>query len=306
MKNVIDKIITEVKDAFAGAGAFPSRERFSTSWEQVPTVAAVLHARETDNNNYANLYDYALKRWGSRLRPQPLTALVINVSRAPQLPAMLLATNRVKNILLVDSDAATLENLTEKKMAGVECWQMDLNCDPLPHGPFDLIIAHDALNYLHELTHLGTQIERVLERSGMFIAREYVGENRLQFTDEQMKLVNALLALLPEHLRQAPNMEEPLEKLFAPELADMLRLDPTKAICSQAIEKMIYFHFRIMEEIPLGGTLLAPLLANISECFTDSDADAKRFLQTLLDVEMRLINGGMISSDYKAYIARKP
>lgn len=303
MKKTLKKIIGEVRDAFVPA-AGGGRPRAVLYWENVPAVREVLRTRETGGGQYPDLYAYALRRWGSRLRAQPLDALVVGVSRFPGLPEQLLATGRVGRVLAVDDDAAALENLTEKNLPGVECWQMDLDRDPLPCGPFDVVAARDALHRLHAAERLGAQVERVLDRSGIFIAREYVGPNRLQFSETQMALVNALLALVPERLRQAADMAEPLERQFAPELADMLRFDPTLAVCAEDVEKMIYLHFRVMEEIPLGGTLLAPLLANIGGCFAADDPEAGKILAALADAEMRLISGGLLRSDYKVFIAR--
>lgn len=295
------KIVAAVRDAFSPGAA---RERAPGYWERVPAVAAALAARETGGGRFPGLCAYALGRWGSRLRSQPLDALAVGVSHCPDLPERLLATGRVGRVLAVDDDAAALENLAERRLPGVECWQMDLDRDPLPRGPFDVVAARDVLHRLRGVERFGAQVERVLDRSGMFIAREYVGPNRLQFPEEQMALVNALLALLPERLRQAPDMDEPMERQFAPDLAEVMRFDPTFAVCAEDVEKMVYLHFRVLEEIPLGGTLLAPLLANIGGCFAAGDAEAGRVLAALLDAEMRLIAGGLIRCDYKAYIAR--
>lgn len=304
MSTTIKNVLNDVKQAIGGL--FPSRSRFPQYWERIPAVAAVQHSRECggDTERYANLFDYALKRWGSRLPTRPLSALVIGCSRKPELPRWLLATGRIGKVLVVDNDSVVLENLLEQRLPNVECWQMELNADPLPRGPFDLIACWDALNHMRELEHIGGEIEKVLERSGLFIAREYIGPNRLQFPPGQMGLVNAFLQLLPEKWRLAQDMEEPLEQQFAPDLADMMRLDPSKAVRSKDIEKMLHLRLRMLEEIPLGGTLLSPLLANISACFSESSSDSDRILQTLLDVEMRLITGGLIDSDYKAFIAR--
>jgi hypothetical protein len=67
---------------------------------------------------------------------------------------------------------------------------------------------------------------------------------------------------------------------------------------------MIFWRWRVLEELPLGGTIMAPLLANIGAGFKPDDEVATRVLKTLLDAEMRLITGGILPSDYKAFICR--
>ena len=302
MKNALQTFWGEVRNAFMPVNRSGIRQ--GIYWEQVPAVTAVLQRRECGGGNYGGLFDYALKRWGSRLRAQPLDALVIGVSRYPEMPEQLLDTGRVRRVVAVDDDAVALENLAEKKLPGVECWQMDLDRDPLPRGPFDVVAIRDVLHRLHALEHFGDQLERVIDRGGMLIAREYVGPNRLQFPEEQMDLVNSLLALLPVRFRQAPDLDEPVERQFAPELGDVLRFDPTLAVCAEDVEKMICLRFRVMEEIALGGTLLAPLLANIGGCFANDDPESTRIITALLDAETRLITGGLLRSDYKVFIAR--
>jgi hypothetical protein len=150
---------------------------------------------------------------------------------------------------------------------------------------------------------------RVLDPGGLLLVRDYVGPNRWQFTDAQLNLSTSLWALLPARLRQAAPLGELGGKLFAPRLADMLRLFPHQAVRSEDIEKMIYWRWRVLEEIPLGGTLAAPLFAALgAELLTapaapDSEAWS-RAVTTLMEVEMRLITGKLLPSDYKAFICR--
>lgn len=302
----IRKVFNEVKDALGLGGGQAGRGRYPLNWERVPVVARQQRLRECggEPERYANLYDYAIKRWGSRLPARPLSALVIGCSRKPDLPQILLDTGRVRSVLVVDSDSVVLENLLEQKLPGVECWQMEPNTDPLPRGPFDIVACCDALNHLRELEHIGTEIETVLDRSGLFIAREYVGPNRLQFSAQQMGLVNSLLALIPESYRRLPRGGQIMEQQAVPDKADIMCLEPSRATRSEDIEKMILLRMRIMEEIALGGTILSPLLAYISDNFAGDDPETERILSGIIEVEMRLIRGGMINSDYKAYIAR--
>lgn len=306
MSTTIKKVIGEFKGALGINSGSYNRNILPYNWEKVPAVARMQKERECggEPERYANLYDYAIKRWGSRLPKRQLTALVIGCSRNPQLPGLLLDTERVRSVLVVDDDAVILENLLEKGRSGIECWQMELNTDPLPRGPFDVIACCDSLNHLRDPKHIGREIERVIDRSGLFIAREYVGPERMQFTPEQISLVNSVLQLIPEKYRQCMQSGQLITEQQAPELADLLRVDPSRAACSDELEKVINLHLRIMQEIPLGGTILSPLLASISQSFEPDNAECRRIIETLLKVEMQLIEGGLINCDYKAFIAR--
>ena len=276
------------------------------NWLEIFRIKESIALREQgmDAQRYANFYDYAISRWGSRLPARKLNVLVLGCTYSKNLPHLLLKNNRVGNVLVVDSDSVVLENLLDEKKIGIECWQMDLNTDPLPRGSFDVIACDNSLNYLRGIKHIGREIERVIDPAGLFLAREYIGPNRMQFSDSQMALVNALLMALPEKYRQDVSSGEAVALQKAPELADMQLSDPAKAVRSEEIEKMINFHFRVMEEIALGGTLLAPLMINIYTHFGDDDKETLKLLDTLIDVEMRLIEGGLLKSDYKSFICR--
>ncbi len=306
MTTTIKKVFSDVRQALGLGSSYAGRGSLPFNWEKVPAIARAQHDRECgqEPERYANLYDYAIKRWGSRLADRPLHALVIGGSRNPELAGMLLDTGRVKSVLVVDDDAVALENLLESGRNGIECWQMELNTDPLPRGPFDVIACCDSLNHLREPIHMGREIERVIDRSGLFIAREYIGPERMQFIPEQMALVNSFLQLIPEKYRISNISSEIINEQEPPELADIMRVDPSRAACSHELEKMINLHLRIMQEIPLGGTILSPLMCHISNNFPDDDPKAQEIIQTLLNVEMQLIEGGLIKCDYKAFIAR--
>ena len=309
---VFNRVISDVKGAFAGKGS-KKREtakgancKMIDNWLKIPRISQTLSLRERgqQEDKYSNFYDYAISRWGSRLPHRKLSALVIGCTYSKKLPEILLSNQEIDNVLVVDSDAVVLENLLDKKLIGIECWQMDLNTDPLPRGSFDIVACDNSLNYLRGVKHIGSEIEKVMGRSGLFVAREYVGPNRLQFSEPQMMMVNAFLALIPQKYREIVDESGVLAVLESIQSEDMQFLERNKAVRSEDIEKMVNFHFRIMEEIPLGGTILAPLMTEIYECFSESDRETVELIDTLMDVEMRLIEGGLLGSDYKAYICR--
>ena len=299
----VQEVLKKESGSAAGRGA---NKIVIDNWLKIPRIHELLNWRQRGNNTekYANFYDYAISRWGSRLPHRRLNALVIGCTSVQDLPEILIRNEVIGNVLVVDNDAVVLENLLDKKIPGIECWQMELNTDPLPRGAFDIVACDNSLNYCRGVRHLGAEIEKVMGSSGLFIAREYVGPNRLKFPESQMLLVNAFLALLPEKYRNIIDESGALAVLNATRNEDIQILESNKAIKSEDIEKMIHFHFRIMEEIALGGTVLAPLLAEIYECFMDDGTETTSLLDTLVDVEMRLIEGGLLQSNYKAFICR--
>jgi ubiquinone/menaquinone biosynthesis C-methylase UbiE len=68
----------------------------------------------------------------------------------------------------------------------------DLNTIHLPEGPFDCVIAHDALHHVARLAHVFDEIQRVLRPGGALLAIDYIGMTR-----PARFLAAALYALLP-------------------------------------------------------------------------------------------------------------
>ncbi len=307
---VLKRVVSEVKNVLVKnqdnnlSGS--TGRRIIDNWTKVPRIQELLSLRQCGNDieKYSNFYDYAISRWGSRLPHRKLNALIIGCTHSKELPEILIKNNDIGNVLVVDNDAVVLENLLDKKIPGIECWQMELNTDPLPRGAYDIVACDNSLNYCRGVKHIGEEIEKVIGRAGLFIAREYVGPNRLQFSEAQMAMVNAFLALLPVKYREIIDDSGALAVLESMNRQDIQVFESNKAIKSEDIEKMVNFHFRIMEEIALGGTILAPLMSEIYECFTGNDIETIKMIDTLLDVEMRLIEGGLLHSNYKAYICR--
>lgn len=306
LKRVMSEVKGVIKKKYDDNLSKSTGKRVIDNWTKIPRIQEVLSLRQcgSDIEKYSNFYDYAISRWGSRLPHRKLNALVIGCTHSNELPETLIKNNDIGNVLVVDNDAVVLENLLDKKIPGIECWQMELNSDPLPRGAYDIVACDNSLNYCRGVKHIGEEIEKVMGRAGLFIAREYVGPNRLQFTEAQMAVVNAFLALLPAKYREIIDESGALAVLESMQIQDIQVFESNKAIKSEDIEKMVNFHFRIMEEIPLGGTILAPLMAEIYTCFSGDDKDTVKVIDTLLDVEMRLIDGGLLRSNYKAYICR--
>ena len=61
----------------------------------------------------------------------------------------------------------------------------------------------------------------------------------------------------------------------------------------------------VLEEIPYGGSLLAPLLYELVANFHDGDPDDEAVLRGLCEKESALIASGELPSDYVVVAARR-
>lgn len=88
-----------------------------------------------------------------------------------------------------------------------------------------------------------------------------------------------------------------------PSARSVRALDPSEAVRSADIMPLLRRHFNIVEFVPLGGSLLQFLLADIAGNF--QDALGETWLHVLFQIEDSLIASGDLASDF-AYIVCAP
>jgi SAM-dependent methyltransferase len=175
----------------------------------------------------------------------------------------------------------------------------DLNHKVWEPERFDVVMAHGALHHIEALDWCLGQIYRSLRLSGLLYVNDYVGPQRFQWSDVQMRLANELLDTVPSKwlVRRKVTRCDP-EQLG--------KQDPSEAVCSNFIEEAIRAHFQVVERIPRGGTLLAPIFG--SGCLDRSILDSSegfRCIAELAKKESRLIDEGILPSDHVVIVARK-
>ena len=72
--------------------------------------------------------------------------------------------------------------------------------------------------------------------------REYIGPNRMQFTEEQLSIVNEILSILPEKYKKTPegfikNIQEPTD------VAGLIKIDPSESVRSEDIIQILNDNF---------------------------------------------------------------
>jgi ubiquinone/menaquinone biosynthesis C-methylase UbiE len=175
----------------------------------------------------------------------------------------------------------------------------DLNKKVWESERFDVVMAHGALHHIESLKWCLGQIYRGLRLSGLLYVNDYVGPDRFQWSDDQMRLANELLETVPSKWLVR-------RKVVRCDPEQLRRQDPSEAVCSHFIEETIRAHFQLVERIPRGGTLLAPIFG--SGCLDRSILDSPEgfhCIAELADKESRLIDDGILPSDHVVIVAEK-
>lgn len=181
---------------------------------------------------------------------------------------------------------------------------LDVQTQTLPEGRYDLVFACHALQDMVALEHTIEQVHRALTPRGLFVFEGYAGPSRFQWTDEQQRLVQALAALLPDHLAQFRwNARKTAEG--RPERAAVVAASPFGAIRSEEIVPLIERQFDIVAARRLGGTLQNLLYNGIIHNVPDEDPEALRILNAVADLEDSLIDAGRLPSDFQLIVGRR-
>ena len=182
----------------------------------------------------------------------------------------------------------------------------DLNTIKLPKCTYDVVFGVSSIHHVADLEHLFLQVALSLKPGGYFFLDEYIGPNRLQWTHEQVAIINGLLAPLPLEFKRAISDPRIIKGEVKPAtIEEVTAADPSEAIRSADILKLLPWYFDILEIKGYGGTLLQPLLNEIAGHFAQDDPRSMEYLRSFFDLEDQLIASGKLQHDFAIIIARR-
>ena len=211
-----------------------------------------------------------------------------------------------RRILGIDVSAGAIRLAEERAaacgMTDITYRVADVNRVELPRGAYDLVLAKQSLHHLESLEHALDQVRLSLRQGGWFVINEYVGPARFQWPVDLLEIMDQLLAALPVRLRTVGSaVREQVERVPAEEIAAH---DPSEAVRSDEIIRLVEERFEVLERRELGGTLLNPLLQGIVANFRIEDEDEVAMLRLLIAVETILLRRRVIPSDYVVLVTR--
>lgn len=284
-------------------------------WMGSPVVRAYLN-QLVSGDPAADWLTWALHRPAlARRRPRPgqagLRVLVLgcgtgwlerSLARRPQV-ASIDACDVAEGAVAEAAETARREGLGET----IRYHVVDLNAEPPPGGPYDLAVAHSVLHHVENLELAYPALYDCLVPGGVLLLNEYVGPRRFQWSGEQMAVINAVLARLPERYRRSavmggavyPHKEVPTE-------AQMIATDPSESVRSDELLAFTRRHFEVLEEVAYGGTVLQQLLYDVVQNFDPARLADARLLGLACLLEEALLREGVLPSDYAVVLARRP
>ena len=285
-------------------GAFTTQLE-SLVWTASPVIRRYLHRVATGDPAVDWLS-------GVRFRYLPAVvrrALVLGCGSGWLERALATPGGGIRDIIACDFAKETVErareNAEREGKGAIDYRVVDLEHEPLPPGPFDVIIAHDVLHHITGLERLYALIHDALTPRGRFVFNEYVGPNRFQYDDERIELVNRYFRLFPDNLRWDPVTNTCLWKRSRIDVKRLLAEDPTEAVRSEDVLPLARQAFSTVADIPYGGGLLNPLLFGVITGFQPGHPEHDRVLEILCAAEERLSEAGLLEPDFHIFVGRR-
>lgn len=180
----------------------------------------------------------------------------------------------------------------------------DLNAVFLEPGAYDVIFGISSIHHTQELEHLFDQIQQALKPGGYFFMDEFVGPNRFQWPDEQLRLINEQLTLLPKDIRRRISDNQKFkEQVVRKSVAEIRAADPSEAVRSSDILPLLSEFFTVLEIKGYAGGIIHELLYDIAGNFREENPGSLELLRKLFQVEDDLTSCGKLRHDFAVIIA---
>lgn len=174
----------------------------------------------------------------------------------------------------------------EKGLDNIRFHCADVNQLPLEEQAYDLMFFHSSIHhFLHLEQLMGTFIPRALKPDGYLLLNDYWGPDRLQWSTAQIREVNRLLQTIPKEKRRRFHSQLYKSSISGPGWLRMRLSDPSEAAEASQIQPLLRKHYETLEETPIGGNILMPLLKDIAHHFVEDAPENQTILQELFAAE---------------------
>jgi ubiquinone/menaquinone biosynthesis C-methylase UbiE len=162
---------------------------------------------------------------------------------------------------------------------------------------YNVILFDSYLHHIKKLDEILNKIYNSLTDDGIFVINEYVGPNRFQWTEAQLKTANEALLKIPPTFRRRWGMKKIKSKIFRPGILRMILSDPSEAVKSENILSKVRELFKVLEEKPYGGNILHLTLKDISHNFNNDNGNSIQLLNELFEIEDKFLQNNC-NSDF--------
>lgn len=177
----------------------------------------------------------------------------------------------------------------------------DVQKTPLGSNIYDAVWFNGSLHHIEHLESVCESVRTALKPGGWVFFNEYVGANHFAFPDRQREVIESAFRLLPPDYRrsfQPEHFGKVQLSVQLPAPAEVVKVDPSEAIRSQDIRRVLADHFVEHAFNPCGGNILQFALHGIAGNFVESDPRSMELLRMLFDIEDTLLQNRFLETDF--------
>ncbi|MDR6728445.1 class I SAM-dependent methyltransferase [Delftia lacustris] len=185
----------------------------------------------------------------------------------------------------------------------------DVQSVPLGSGIYDAVWFNGSLHHIKHLELVCQSVRAALKPGGWVFFNEYVGANQFAFNEFQRTVISSAFQLLPPAYRRSFQVEhfgKVQHTVQLPDPIEVARVDPSEAIRSQDIRKVLSENFVECAFNPCGGNILQFALHGIAGNFVESNPRSMALLEMLFQIEDALISNSFLESDFAVGVMRAP
>ena len=175
-----------------------------------------------------------------------------------------------EQLIRIGNENAEKEGLKNADFIVADVYKLSFDYESI-----DIFLFNAALHHFKNIEHFITSsILPALKKNGLVIINEYVGPNRMHFSNQQVTFCNEVLKKdVPESFRKILSTNMVKNKVYRHGSIRMAISDPSECVDSENILPSIHKYFTILEEKALGGNILMPVLKHISHHFVEGGKD---------------------------------
>lgn len=273
------------------------------SFWQSPVARAAINRRISGDPELRPEVYFARRHGPAMVAPHAVSLRPIDA----KLEIGLLEAGRCEHVTGLDEDSERLalvagrlpEPLRDSftfALGALERWE--------PPEPLGAAVCRNFLHRRADLEQVTERLATVLAPGGLLFVEDFVGPARFQWSDDQLAVINRLLACLPPALladlsaddgRLKRSVERPsLERLVAGGSQEAVRSDEIIAVLDARFERV--------EIAPYGGAVVHQLFSRIMGNF----AERPELVSVLMELDALLTDMGVLPSDYIWGVWRRP
>ena len=283
----------------AGSDAFSA----DVYWLAVPAVQRRHQHKATAGSGHPGWVQYCLKEF---LGDQVQGARMLSIGCGTgTLERELYRLNAFEHCDAVDIAPGAIEAARAEALAigasTINYSLCDIEKTDLPASHYDAVWFNGSLHHIRELEVVCRRVANSLKPGGWLFFNEYVGANHFAFDTQQRAAISHAFGLIPEQFRRSfvqGSYGQVQQVVPLPDPVDVVKVDPSEAVRSADILRVVGEHFDIRALNRCGGSLLQFLMHGIAGNFRDDNPQSLRELQMLFDIEDGLIESDTLKSDF--------